>query len=185
MLMSAKTEELTLPRDCDGLLVPSGDVTTLPAGLRVRITQALGDAFTVLTENGLLVRIDAENADALGREPPRPVAAALDEDGELKDDAIWAQLRSCFDPEIPVNIVELGLIYSVDTKACADGSKEVLVRMTLTAPGCGMGNVLKSDVERKLSRLPRVSKASVEIVLDPPWSAALMSDSARLELGML
>jgi probable FeS assembly SUF system protein SufT len=165
-------------------MIPSGDPTMLPSGLRVRVTQALGDSFTVLTENGLLARIAAEEAEALGREaPPKP--EANDASGEFREEVVWDILRSTFDPEIPVNIVELGLIYAVEITPHEDGGKRVRVRMTLTAPGCGMGGVLKSDIERKLSRVQGVQEVEVEVVLDPPWSPALMSEAARLQLGMM
>jgi probable FeS assembly SUF system protein SufT len=181
--MMHRSEEITLPREVDALLVPSGEPTTLPSGLRVRIMQSLGGSYTVVTENGLMARIEAVDADALGKEAaPRQVEGAPT---EFHETLVWDQLRTCYDPEIPVNIVELGLIYSVEISDLTDGGKRVAVQMTLTAPGCGMGNVLKTDIERKISRLPSVKEVLVDLVLDPPWSPALMSEAAKLELGMM
>lgn len=184
-MISARGEGIALSADCEAVMIPSGDPTMLPSGLRVRITQALGDSFTVLTENGLLARIAADHADALGKEAPPKPAEALDQGGEFRDEVVWDHLRSTFDPEIPVNIVELGLIYAVEITPHDEGGRRVHVKMTLTAPGCGMGGVLKNDIERKLSRVQGVSEAEVEIVLDPPWTPALMSEAARLQLGMM
>lgn len=178
-----RAEEVQLNRECEAVLIPSGDPTMLPAGLMVKITQSLGDTYTVLTENGLLARIDAVDADAIGKEPA--AHAARDADAKLTEELVWDQLKSTYDPEIPVNIVELGLIYGVAISEHPGGGKQVHVTMTLTAPGCGMGNVLKGDIERKLQKLPEVRVSEVEVVLDPPWSPAKMSEAARLELGMM
>ena len=182
--MMYRSEEIVLSRECDAVLIPSGDPTTLPAGLRVRITQSLGDTYTVITENGLLARIETINGDAIGKESVAPTPRASP-DGVVTSDQIWEQLRTCYDPEIPVNIVELGLIYAMEITDHELGGKHVHVRMTLTAPGCGMGDVLRKDIDRKIGRLPGVREAEVEVVLDPPWSPALMSEAARLELGMM
>lgn len=184
--MMYRSEEIVLSRECDAVLIPSGDPTTLPAGLSVRITQSLGDTYTVLTENGLLARIEASNGDAIGKEVVAPANTTRDgPPQEVTTDMVWEQLRTCYDPEIPVNIVELGLIYALEVTPADEGGKDVRVRMTLTAPGCGMGDVLRKDIDRKISRLPGVRSAEVEVVLDPPWSPALMSEAARLELGMM
>lgn len=188
--MMYRSEEIVLSRECDAVLIPSGDLTTLPAGLSVRITQSLGDTYTVITENGLLARIDATNADAIGKEPPPVVQNAtvgqhVGHFGEVTSDMVWDQLRTCYDPEIPVNIVELGLIYAVEIADSDQGGKDVHVRMTLTAPGCGMGDVLRKDIDRKISKLPGVRTAEVEVVLEPAWSPDKMSEAARLELGMM
>jgi len=178
-----RSEEIELERECPAVLIPSGDPTMLPAGLSVRITQALGDTYTVLTENGLLARIDAANADAIGK-VATPVISATP-NGQLSEDLVWATMKTTYDPEIPVNIVELGLIYGMEITANPEGGKLIHVTMTLTAPGCGMGNVLKNDIERKLAKLPEVSGVEVDVVLDPPWSPEKMSEAAKLELGMM
>jgi probable FeS assembly SUF system protein SufT len=181
--MMTPREEITLTREVAAVLIPSGDPTTLPGGLKVRITQSLGGTYTVMTENGLLARIEATDGDALGKEPTLRTVPSVDPT-EFHEELVWDQLRTCYDPEIPVNIVDLGLVYAVEVGDLPEGGKRVDVKMTLTAPGCGMGNVLKVDIERKLSRLPGVRQAEVDVVLDPPWSPALMSEAARLELGI-
>jgi probable FeS assembly SUF system protein SufT len=175
-------EYVTLTRDCDAVQVPEGTATRLHAGTEVAITQSLGGTYTVMTPYGLLVRIDERNADALGKEaPPAP---ETDEAGSL-DDLVWAQLRKCYDPEIPVNIVDLGLVYDCTLSPADDGRSKAHIKMTLTAPGCGMGDVLTEDVRRRVEELSDVAEADVELVFDPQWSMEMMSEAARLELGML
>ncbi len=170
-------------RDCHAVMVPQGEAVTLPAGQAGYITQALGGSFTVFVD-GNLFRINGEDADAIGKPPPAPLElpdGAGDEDVEK---LIWEQLRTCFDPEIPVDIVELGLIYTCDLEPADDGLRKINVRMTLTAPGCGMGEILVEDVRSKLERIPTIASADVELVFDPPWNHTMMSDAAKLETGM-
>jgi len=158
---------------------------TLPAGQTGYITQALGASFTVVVDYNLF-RIAGKDADALGKTPPPPIevpAGAGDADIER---LVWDQLRTCFDPEIPVNVVDLGLVYEVTlTPLPEDAGRKVAVRMTLTAPGCGMGDILVDDVRSKLELIPTVAETDVELVFDPPWNHAMMSDAARLETGMM
>lgn len=183
-MYSRNSEPVRFERDCDAVLVPAGDQVALPAGTVGYITQSLGGSWTVFVEGNLL-RIAGKDADAIGKEPPLPIElpeGASDEDVER---LVWQQLRTCFDPEIPVNIVELGLVYSADVVARDDGQREVRVRMTLTAPGCGMGEVLVDDVRSKVELIPTIAEADVELVFDPPWNQTLMSDVAKLETGML
>jgi probable FeS assembly SUF system protein SufT len=175
-------EQVNLTRDCEGILVPAGAPITLPAGSPVTITQELGGDFTVITSFGYMVRIAGEDAGALGREAPARTAAGEDE--EFSDEKVWDVLRTIYDPEIPVNIVDLGLIYGVESYPLPDGDRRVEVRMTLTAPGCGMGEILKQDVERKVGSLPGVGELNVEVVFDPPWGPDMMTEAARLELGL-
>ena len=151
----------------------------MPAGTTVRISQFLGTAYTVVTDFGYLCRVDARDADALGMTPPEQPDEAP---GSFSEQMVWDQLKTVFDPEIPVNIVDLGLIYGCDI-ADADGGKRIDIKMSMTAPGCGMGNVLKADVEGKISRLPDVKQVNVEVVFDPPWGPARMSEAAKLQLG--
>ncbi len=183
-MYSRSSEPASFSRDCAAVLVPQGERVTLPAGSVGYITQALGGSFTVFVE-GNLFRIAGEDADAIGKTPPQALALSADAgDGEVET-LVWEQLRTCFDPEIPVSIVELGLVYSVDLVRRDDGARKVDVRMTLTAPACGMGDILVDDVRSKLERIPTVVEADVELVFDPPWNQSMMSEAARLETGML
>jgi len=180
---SQTSEPIRLERDCAAVMVPQGDTVTLPAGQVGYITQALGGSFTVYVD-GNLFRINGADADALGREPPPALElpeGAVDEDVEK---LVWQQLRTCFDPEIPINIVDLGLVYTCALDRLDDGRRKVSVEMTLTAPGCGMGEILVDDVRTKLEMIPTVAEADVELVFDPPWNHSMMSEAARLETGM-
>ncbi len=177
-------EPATLERDTAAIQIPDGTWVTLPKDSEVVITQQLGGSYTVMTQYGALYRIDPENADALGKEPPKRDTQRDDPSVPL-DDRIWAQLGKCYDPEIPVNIVELGLVYDVWTEDEGGGQKRVGIKMTLTAPGCGMGPVLAQDVRRRVEEIPEIAHADVEIVLDPPWNQNMMSEAARLQLGFL
>lgn len=173
---------IILSRDVDAFLIPSGARIYLQKGTEVTITQALGNTYTVGIY-GNLARIDGKDADALGKEPV-VVPKELPEGANLND-LIWSELKTCYDPEIPVNIVDLGLIYSCDvTKIPKQQEHCVYVKMTLTAPGCGMGPVLAEDVKRKLLALPTIKEVNVEVVFDPPWDRSMMSDAAKLELGL-
>ena len=183
-MYSRNSEPVRFERDCEAVLVPAGDQVTLPAGTVGYITQSLGGSWTVFVE-GNLMRIAGKDADAISKEPPAPIElpeGATDEDVER---LVWQQLRTCFDPEIPVNIVELGLVYAAEVVPRDDGRRDVRVRMTLTAPCCGMGEVLVDDVRSKVELIPTVAEADVELVFDPPWNQTLMSDVAKLETGML
>jgi probable FeS assembly SUF system protein SufT len=183
-MYSRSSEPVRFERDCAAVLVPQGDAVTLPAGTIGYITQSLGGSWTVFVE-GNLMRIAGVDADAIGKEPPEPIElpeGASDEDVEA---LVWRQLRTCFDPEIPVNIVELGLVYSAQVSTREDGGRKVDVDMTLTAPACGMGEILVEDVRSKIELIPTVAEADVELVFDPPWNRTMMSDVARLETGML
>ncbi len=184
MSYSRTSEPVKFERDCAAVLVPQGEKVTLPAGSVGYITQALGGSFTVFVE-GNLFRIAGEDADALGKEPPAPLVLADGADDSAVEALVWKQLRTCFDPEIPVNVVELGLVYDVELERLDDGQRKVSIKMTLTAPGCGMGDVLVEDVRTKVERVPTVVEADVDLVFDPPWNQTMMSDVARLETGML
>jgi probable FeS assembly SUF system protein SufT len=168
---------------------------TLQAGEPVVITQALGGSYTVVI-NGNLARIEARDADALGQAPaPAPVASSDQSDlSDLSDpshsppvneEQVFAQLRTCYDPEIPVNIVDLGLVYDLQILPLPAGGNRVEVKMTLTAPGCGMGPILQQDVQAKLSAIPGVKEAAVFLVWDPPWSREMLSEAALLQLGLM
>jgi len=171
---------ISLKRDTEAIEIPAGVRRVLPAGTTVRISQFLGNAYTVVTDLGYLCRVDARDADALDMTPPEQPEQAP---GTFSEPMLWDQLKTVFDPEIPVNIVDLGLIYSCKITSPDDG-KKIDVKMTMTAPGCGMANVLKADVERKLGQLTAVKSVHVQVVFDPPWSPSRMSDAAKLQLGL-
>jgi probable FeS assembly SUF system protein SufT len=174
---------LTIQRNCDALLIPNGIPVTLREGEQVMITQAVGGNFT-LQVHGNLVRLGPEDADALGIDPELLQKNSFAIPDTLDDDAVWETLATVFDPEIPVNIVELGLIYNMQLKEISEGYA-IDVEMTLTAPGCGMGPVLVEDVKDRLGQLPGVAGVNVELTFEPPWNQALMSEAAKLQLGML
>jgi probable FeS assembly SUF system protein SufT len=181
---SASSEPIKFERDCSAVMVPQGETVTLPAGQIGYITQALGGSFTVFVD-GNLFRIRGEDADAIGKEAlalPELDADASDEEVET---SIWKQLRTCYDPEIPVNVVDLGLVYECRLGRNAEGNRIVNVTMTLTAPGCGMGDILVDDVRTKLELIPTIVEAEVELSFDPPWHHGMMSDVAKLETGMM
>ncbi|MDQ6959274.1 MAG: putative Fe-S cluster assembly protein SufT [Mariprofundaceae bacterium] len=169
-------------RDCDALLIPVGTKVTIPEGSQVMITQALGGSYTV-NINGNLARIDSKDADALGLEVEQQPEAPKKAEGPVDEGAVWMALGTCYDPEIPVSIVELGLIYHCDIKSLEHGNC-VEVVMTLTAPGCGMGPILVEDVRAKLLAVDNVTEVNVDLVFDPPWDRSMMSDEAKLQLGM-
>ena len=173
-------EAIRLLRDVDANMVPSGDEVKLVAGNLVRVTQALGGNYTILI-NGNMVQISAENADALGFEVLK-ISESDAPKGNLEHQ-IWDQLKTCYDPEIPINIVELGLIYGLDISD-TDEEKNVNIKMTLTAPGCGMGPMIAGEVERKVKGIEGIEDVLVELVWEPQWNRDMMSEAAQLELGM-
>lgn len=174
---------ITLSRACEVIEIPSGIRGILPAGAVVRIMQSLGSGYTVATDRGYMYRVDAKDTDVLGLSNPATAQAPAVEEGTFSEQMVWDQLKTVYDPEIPVNIVDLGLVYSCVIAPLPEGGNRVHIKMSMTAPGCGMGNVLKADVESKLSRLPGVKEVHVEVVFDPPWHPGLMSDAAKLQLG--
>jgi probable FeS assembly SUF system protein SufT len=183
-MRQATREPIVVQRDVRAVIVPAGVEVKLRTGSVGYITQALGGSFTVYVE-GNLFRIAGEDGDAIGREPlPRPELP----EGATEEDVtrlVWDQLRTCYDPEIPINVVDLGLVYDCTVTQNPDGTRDVAVRMTLTAPGCGMGEVLVADVRDKLTMIPTVRRADVELVFDPPWNQSMMSEAARLQTGMM
>jgi probable FeS assembly SUF system protein SufT len=179
-------EDATLQRECKATEIPSGHPVILAAGTAVTITQTLGGNYTVMTDRGQMVRIEAGDADALGKESAaapqtEPDAGAA---GPVDDHLLWDLLKTIYDPEIPVNIVELGLVYECRVAPLADGGNRAEIKFTMTAPGCGMGDVLKADIEGKVSNIPGIREVDAEIVFDPPWTPDRMSDAAKLQLGM-
>ena len=181
------TDPVTLTRDVEAAMVPLGTRVTLQKGERARITQSLGGSYTVVV-NGNMFRLDGMDADALGFQVTAPpaVPSGRSVTPEELERLVWDALRTCYDPEIPVNIVDLGLIYDCQIAALAEGAgHRATVKMTLTAPGCGMGPVLQQDVHNKLLSLEGIDEAEVELVWEPPWHQAMMSEAARLQLGLL
>jgi len=182
-------EMITVSRNVDGVLIPMGTPVVVPEGALVRVTQELGNFFTIGV-NGNLVRIENTDADALGMDAPissekkesNPEAKTAD--GPVNQDELWDALKTCYDPEIPVNIVELGLIYDVHCVDTDEGGNAVDITMTLTAAGCGMGPFIIDDVRNKLLAVHNVTDVHVELVFDPPWDRAMMSELAKLQLGM-
>jgi probable FeS assembly SUF system protein SufT len=176
-------ENITVLRDCAALLIPMGTPVTIPEGSTVMITQALGSSYTV-NINGNLARIESSDADALGLEStPQEAEKGKAVAGPVDEDALWAAMEQCYDPEIPVNVVDLGLIYHCDITPLNPGNR-VDVVMTLTAAGCGMGPILVEDVRAHLLDVDNVTEVDVELVFDPPWDRSMMSDEAKLQLGM-
>jgi probable FeS assembly SUF system protein SufT len=183
-MYSRSSEPVRFERDCEVVMVPQGETVTLPAGSVGYITQALGGSWTVFVE-GNLFRVAGKDADAIGKEPPPPLELPEDADDAAVERLVWQQLRTCYDPEIPINVVDLGLVYEANVVPRGEGRRAVEVKMTLTAPGCGMGEILVDDVRSKLEMIPTVEEADVELVFDPPWNRSMMSEAARLETGML
>ena len=181
----APSEPIKLSRECPVLEIPSGVPSHLRTGSVVRIMQSLGGSYTIASQMGGMYRVDAKDAGALGLSvPAAPEVAAPASQGGFSEVSVWKQLKTIYDPEIPVNIVDLGLIYSCVSTRLGDDGYRIDVKMAMTAPGCGMANVLKAEVETKLAQIAEVRDVRVEIVFDPPWSQSRMSDAAKLQLGL-
>ena len=166
------------------VMIPSGDELTMPAGTVGYITQSLGGSFTVFID-GNLFRVAGVDADAIGKEPVLPPSLPEDASDDDVEKLVWAQMKTCYDPEIPVNIVDLGLVYTCELIKNDQGQREVSVTMTLTAPGCGMGDIIVEDVRSKIQIIPTISKVDIELTFEPPWNHHMMNEAARLETGML
>ena len=178
--------EFTLTRDCEAIQIPSGQKTTIPAGTQGVITQSLGGTYTIATYQGL-GRVAEKDLDALGLEKPHPqqTQKSAPTDGEVAEEDVWNQLRQCYDPEIPVNIVDLGLVYDCRLSKKEDGGTRVEVKMTLTAPGCGMGPAIAHDAQSKILSIDGIDEADVQLVWDPPWNQDMISEAGRMKLGMV
>lgn len=176
--------EIALTRDCDAIQIPSGHPIVLPAGMNIIITQSLGGTYTVATPGGL-ARVEMKDSDALGIDPDAAAAEASQKIGGPTEDAVWSQLKTVFDPEIPVNVVDLGLIYDCQIDTKESGGKAVLIKMTLTAPGCGMGPAIAADARQKILAVEGIEDADVELVWDPPWSQSMISEEGRMKLGLV
>jgi probable FeS assembly SUF system protein SufT len=182
-MRSHENEPFVVNREVKAVIVPAGVEVNLKPGQSGYITQALGGSFTVYME-GNLFRISGEDAAAIGKEPVKPPELPPNATTDDVRELAWAQMRMCYDPEIPINIVDLGLVYDCAVQPNDDGTRTVEVRLTLTAPGCGMGEVLVDDVKDKIERIPTVREARVELTFDPPWNQSMMSEEARLQTGM-
>ena len=175
--------EISLTRDCDAIQIPSGNPIILPVGMNVIITQSLGGTYTVATPGGL-ARIELRDGDALGLDALLSSEETRKHEGPAEE-AVWSQLKTVFDPEIPVNVVDLGLIYDCRVDRKESGGNSVLVRMTLTAPGCGMGPAIAADARQKILAIEGVDDAEVELVWDPPWNQSMISEEGRMKLGLV
>lgn len=182
--MHQTPETVALKRDVIATLIPAGTRVELPEGAEATLTQALGGSYTVQVE-GHLFRIEGKDGDALGKEAtPGPEVPENATDADLEK-AVWDQLRTCYDPEIPINIVELGLIYECRLEPRAEGARKAVIRMTLTAPGCGMGDILVADAKSKVLQIPGIAEADVQLVFDPPWTQDKMTEAAKLSAGLI
>jgi probable FeS assembly SUF system protein SufT len=176
--------EIIVTRDVDAVQIPSGSTLRIPQGTKVIITQSLGGTHTVSFNMGL-ARIDAANQDALSMESVPVACPDNATHGEVTESDIWSQLKGVYDPEIPVNIVDLGLVYSMELTAKEEGGHRVLIKMTLTAPGCGMGPTIANDAKQRVLSLPGIVEAEVDLVWDPPWNQGMISEAGRMKLGMV
>ncbi len=179
----SEREVIILTRDVNIVMIPDGNQGTLSEGKEVTIHQSLGDNYTVVTEHGHMVRIAGSDADALGKEPHELHTLVSETDAFAVEKNCWEVMKTVYDPEIPVNIVDLGLVYECNVNS-AEKDNDVEIKMTLTAPGCGMGPVIQGDVEKGIRALPGVNSVNVEIVLDPPWGREMMSEIAQVQLGL-
>ena len=178
-------EQVVIERDCEATLIPFGNKITLKKGEEGHITQALGGSYTVMIR-GNLVRVEGIDADAIGKIPEvQPWLEETENDGRVNEKAVWEAMKTCYDPEIPVNVVDLGLIYSCEISDDDNEGSLVAIKMTLTAPGCGRGDMIATEVKQKIEGIPGASEATVELVRDPPWDRDMINESARLQLGML
>lgn len=182
--MYGNREEVTVSRDAEAVMIPSGDVVTLPAGTKATITQALGGSYTLITDRGFMVRVSGSEVEAIGKSAQGEVQIEGDVTSDKLEKLVWDQLKTVYDPEIPVNIVDLGLVYLNEVIDRGEGRFDVRIKMTLTAPGCGMGPVLAQDVQQKVGSLPGIQHVEAEIVFDPVWDRSMMTEAARLQLGL-
>lgn len=180
----SERETIILTRDVNVVMIPDGNHSTLAKGQEVTIHQSLGNNYTVVTEHGHMVRIAGTDADALGKEPHELHTLISETSSVAVEKNCWEVMKTVYDPEIPVNIVDLGLVYECNVTSTGEGKNDVHIKMTLTAPGCGMGPVIQSDVEKSIRALPGVDHVNIEVVLDPPWSREMMSEVAQVQLGL-
>ena len=179
-------EQIKIQRDVEAIIIPDGTRETLPKDMEVNIVQELGGSYTVMSDRGAMFRIDQKDADALGKEVTElEIDPSVASDSTAIEDVVWAQMKKCYDPEIPVNVVDLGLVYDCRVIEREEEGHRVEIKMTLTAPGCGMGPVLAEDVRTRVDEIPGVEETHVEVVFDPPWNPNMMTEAARLQLGFM
>jgi len=187
-MTSGNQASITVVRDCTAVQIPSGRPMVLRAGEHVELVQTLGGSFTIQSDQGYLARVAGSDGSALGLNDAElteiDIEDASQESGPFDPESVIEELKTVFDPEIPINVVDLGLVYACDASPLPDGTHRVEIKMSMTAPGCGMGDVLAEDARAKVKAVPGVSEVSVELVWDPPWDMSRMSEAARLELGM-
>lgn len=183
-MFSHSSQPCQFERDCIVVMIPSGDELTMPAGTVGYITQSLGGSFTVFVD-GNLFRVAGIDADAIGKEPVMPPALPDDASDDDVEKLVWSQMKTVYDPEIPVNIVDLGLVYTCVLEKNDENQRQVFVTMTLTAPGCGMGDIIVEDVRSKIQIIPTIHKVDVELTFEPLWNYQMMTEAAKLETGML
>jgi probable FeS assembly SUF system protein SufT len=178
-------ENVVVSRDCEGIQIPQGNSVTIPEGTLAIITQSLGGTYTLqIPSMGGLFRVSDRDADAIGKQASAGAPSSGAQGGELREESVWSELRNVYDPEIPVNIVELGLVYDLKIEPLPAGGSNVQVAMTLTAQGCGMGPSIAMDAQRRIESLPGVGEAHVRVVWDPPWNPNMISPEGRAKLGM-
>lgn len=175
---------VVVKRDIEVITVPYGNKMKLPSGTQVRLAQSFGESYTVVTDLGIMCRVDGADADAIGETATSAASSEDTASAPYDEQKVWDKLRTVYDPEIPVNIVDLGLVYECKGTPLPEGGNRVDIKMTMTAPGCGMGEVLKQDAERKVSAAPGVKEVHVEVVFEPQWNLGMMSEAARLQLGI-
>ncbi|QSR88029.1 putative Fe-S cluster assembly protein SufT [Methylacidiphilum caldifontis] len=186
MNMKGEEPQSKLTRDVEAVLIPSGDKIQLEKDKPFHITQSMGGSYTLIYDNRVLVRVDAKDCDALGIDiGPALQKETLNQNEEITEEVIYNRLKEVYDPEIPVNIVDLGLIYDCQINRKEDGSYAVAVKMTLTAPGCGMGTILAQDAQSRILEIPSVSEAQVDLVWDPPWNPSMISEEGKMILGLV
>lgn len=175
---------VVVKRDIEAITIPYGTKMNLTSGTQVRLAQSVGDSYTVVTDLGIMCRVDGKDADAIGETVAASEPSHAAADAPYSEQKVWEKLRLVYDPEIPVNIVDLGLVYECKGTPLPEGGHRVDIKMTMTAPGCGMGDVLKQDAERRVSTAPGVKEVHVEVVFEPQWNLGMMSEAARLQLGI-
>ena len=179
-------EEITFSRNAEAIMIPSGEKVLVPKGAQATITQSLGGTYTLITDRGLMVRVSGVEVEAIGKAPQESAEVKPEElTPEKLEEMVWDALKTCYDPEIPVNIVDLGLVYDCAIEQPEGAPANVQVKMTLTAPGCGMGPTIAAEARSKIISVPGVGDATVDLVWDPPWNQGMISEAGKMKLGLI